>query len=139
MNRTPAATVAASPIAGLPLPPDLPSIRSRQTTSALTVWALSLGVGAVAAAGALVLTVWASSRATVAGSPIVGFAFLAPPLLGLAAFIVGIVATVRAARKGERVWMAVTGLVLGPAVLILWLFVFAFVVAWATASGLIWS
>ena len=136
MNPTPAASVAPPPIAGVPLPLDPPSIGPRRPTSALTVWALSLGVGAVAAVGALILTEWASTRADLAGAPI-QFALLAPPLLGLAAFIVGIVATVRASRRGERVWMAVTGLVLGPVVLVVWLFAFAFIVAWAVSSGLV--
>lgn len=85
----------------------------------------------------MVLTLWASTQIVLAGSPIVQVALVAPPLLGLAAFIVGIVATVRAARQGERVWMAVTGLVLGTAVLIVWLFVFAWIVAWAASSGLL--
>ena len=138
MNTTSLAAFAPTPTtADVPMAPDRP-IRPRRAISALTVWALSLGVGAVAAAAALVLTEWASTNLVLAGSPLVPFALLAPPLLGLAAFIVGIVATVRAARRGERVWMAVTGLVLGPAVLIVWLFGFAFLVAWAASSGVLW-
>lgn len=139
MNSTPVASLAPPPLAVDPVPPDRPSLRPRRSINALTVWALSLGVGAVVAAGALVLTEWASTNIALAGSPIVPLALLAPPLLGLAAFIVGIVATVHAARLGERVWMAVTGLVLGPVVLIVWLFGFALLVAWAASSGLIWS
>ena len=116
-------TAMVPPAAENPLQPRArPEKQAPRTTSALAIWALALGLTGIVGAGSLALAIWAGTDALVAGAPTIEFVLLAMPVLALAAFIVGIVATVRGARRGQRIWMAVTGLVLGPTVLIAWWF-----------------
>jgi len=57
---------------------------------------------------------------------------LAAPALALAAFVTGVVATVRARRRRQPVWMAVTGIVSGALVLAATLVVLALVLPFLT-------
>ena len=95
-----------------------PTASNSPQTSA--VWALGLGLAAVVAAGSLVLALLTGPRPGAVGPWTVDVALLCVPAIAVAAFVVGIVATVRGARRGGRVWMAVTGLVLGAVMLVVW-------------------
>lgn len=109
------------PPASEPPPPPRPH-------STLAMWALGLGLSAVVAAGSVLLALFTGPRLTAPASRVIDFGLLVVPAIALAALVVGIVATVRTSRLGQRVWMAVTGLVLGVVMLAIWPGVFLSVV-----------
>lgn len=129
MTPAPCTSVAAQP-------PAWPPVRRRRTTGAPAVWALGLGLGAVVAAGSLVLALLTGPRPGPVASPVVELAELGVPAVALAGVVVGIVAIVRGAQRGQKVWMGVTGLVIALATLVVWPGVFiALMIAFAL-SGL---
>ena len=110
--------------------------RPPQPTSALALWALGLGLGAVVAAGSLLLALLTGPRVDRVAPPVIELALVAVPAIALAAVIVGIVATVRTARRGHRVWMAITGLAVGVVMLVVWPGAFLSVMIAYSLSGI---
>ena len=128
MHPTCSTTVATQPPASPPSPP-------RPTTGAPALWALGLALAAVVAAAALALALLTGPRPGPVSPSIYELALLGVPAIALAGFVLGIVSTVRAARRGEKVWMPVAALVVGAAMLVVWPGVFiALMVSLALSS-----
>ena len=133
MSSTPAIPMPP-PVVG-PSPAQLTPAPPPRSIGALTKWAFGLAVGAVVAMGSVVVSLSAAQPGIRSGAHGLGEAMVAVLALALSTFVVGIVATVRGERRGERTWPAVSAIVIAPVVTTVWLFVALVLAITASING----